>query len=142
MAKEKHEAEAPQAPGQGVIEWYEALISALVVMVLLFSFFFRIIQVDGASMNPTLWDGDKLIVWGAGYTPKRGDIVIVDDYTTYGKPLVKRVIAKAATPSPSTILPAPSPSTAKCCRKIISLSPPIWAMTWSFPIPYPKESCS
>ena len=81
-------------PGQGVIEWYEALISALVVMVLLFSFFFRIIQVDGASMNPTLWDGDKLVVWGAGYTPQRGDVVIVDDYTSYGKPLVKRVIAK------------------------------------------------
>ena len=69
-------------PGQGVIEWYEALISALVVMVLLFSFFFRIIQVDGASMNPTLWDGDKLVVWGAGYTPQRGDVVIVDDYTS------------------------------------------------------------
>ena len=90
----KREMEAAQTPGQGVIEWYEALISALVVMVLLFSFFFRIIQVDGASMNPTLWDGDKLVVWGAGYTPQRGDVVIVDDYTSYGKPLVKRIIAK------------------------------------------------
>ena len=43
------------ARGQGMIEWYEARISALVLMVALFSFFFRIIQVDGASMNPTLW---------------------------------------------------------------------------------------
>ena len=84
----------PMARGQGMIEWYEALISALVLMVLLFSFFFRIIQVDGASMNPTLWDGDKLIVWGAGYRPERGDVVIVDDYTSYGRPLVKRIIAK------------------------------------------------
>ena len=39
-------------------------------------------------------NGDKLIVWGAGYTPQRGDVVIVDSYTSYGKPLVKRVIAK------------------------------------------------
>lgn len=92
MAKTKPGAE--EAPGQGVIEWYEALVSALVVMVLLFSFFFRIIQVDGGSMNPTLWDGDKLVVWGAGYTPQRGDVVIVDDYTSYGRPLVKRIIAK------------------------------------------------
>ena len=39
------------------------------VLVLIFSFFFRIIQVDGSSMVPTLVNGDKLIVWGAGYTP-------------------------------------------------------------------------
>ena len=79
--------------GQGVLEWYEALISAALVLVLIFSFFFRIIQVDGRSMVPTLANGDKLIVWGAGYQPRRGDVVIVDSYTTYGKPLVKRVIA-------------------------------------------------
>ena len=81
-------------PGQGVIERYEALISARGVMVLLFYVCFRIVEVDGASMNPTLWDGDQLVVWGAGYTPQRGDVVIVDDYTSYGNPLVKRVIAK------------------------------------------------
>ena len=80
--------------GQGVLEWYEALISAALVLVLVFSFFFRIIQVDGSSMVHTLVNGDKLIVWGAGYTPQRGDVVIVDSYTSYGKPLVKRVIAK------------------------------------------------
>ena len=80
--------------GQGVLEWYEALISAALVLVLVFSFFFHIIQVDGSSMVPTLVNGDKLIVWGAGYTPQRGDVVIVDSYTSYGKPLVKRVIAK------------------------------------------------
>lgn len=84
----------PAVRGQGLLEWYEALISAALVLVLVFSFFFRIIQVDGRSMVPTLNNGDKLIVWGAGYTPQRGDVVIVDGYTTYGKPLVKRVIAK------------------------------------------------
>ena len=91
----KQTAELPQTiRGQGAFEWYEALISAALVLVLIFSFFFRIIQVDGASMVPTLQNGDKLIVWGAGYTPERGDVVIVDSYTAYGKPLVKRVIAK------------------------------------------------
>ena len=80
--------------GQNLLEWYEALISAALVLVLIFSFFLRIIQVDGSSMVPTLVNGDKLIVWGAGYEPQRGDVVIVDSYTSYGKPLVKRVIAK------------------------------------------------
>ena len=80
--------------GQGLLEWYEALISAALVLVLVFSFFFRIIQVDGESMVPTLENGDKLVVWGAGYEPQRGDVVIVDSYTSYGRPLVTRVIAK------------------------------------------------
>lgn len=79
--------------GKDLLEWYEALISAALILVLVFSFFFRIIQVDGHSMVPTLNHGDKVIVWGAGYTPQRGDVVIVDSYTVYGKPLVKRIIA-------------------------------------------------
>ena len=90
---EKQEQAKP-VRGQNLLEWYEALISAALVLVLIFSFFFRISQVDGSSMVPTLVNGDKLIVWGAGYTPQRGDVVIVDSYTSYGKPLVKRVIAK------------------------------------------------
>ena len=88
------EQSQPAVRGQGLLEWYEALISAALVLVLIFSFFFRIIQVDGRSMVPTLTHGDKLIVWAAGYTPQRGDVVIVDSYTSYGRPLVKRVIAK------------------------------------------------
>ena len=90
---EKQEQAKP-VRGQNLLEWYEALISAALVLVLIFSFFFRIIQVDGSSMVPTLTHGDKLIVWAAGYTPQRGDVVIVDSYTSSGKPLVKRVIAK------------------------------------------------
>ena len=91
---EKHTSTQETVRGQNVFEWYEALISAALVLVLVFSLFFRIIQVDGSSMVPTLVNGDKLIVWGAGYEPQRGDVVIVDSYTSYGKPLVKRVIAK------------------------------------------------
>ena len=83
------EQSQPAVRGQGLLEWYEALISAALVLVLVFSFFFRIIQVDGESMVPTLENGDKLVVWGAGYEPQRGDVVIVDSYTSYG-----RVIAK------------------------------------------------
>ena len=80
--------------GVGIATVVSQYISAALVLVLVFSLFLRIIQVDGSSMVPTLVNGDKLIVWGAGYTPQRGDVVIVDSYTSYGKPLVKRVIAK------------------------------------------------
>ena len=56
---EKQQQSAPAVRGQGILEWYEALISAALVLVLIFSFFFRIIQVDGRSMVPTLTHGDK-----------------------------------------------------------------------------------
>lgn len=68
---EKHASTQETVRGQNVFEWYEALISAALVLVLVFSLFFRIIQVDGESMVPTLQNGDKLIVWGAGYAPQR-----------------------------------------------------------------------
>jgi signal peptidase I len=92
MAKHTDPARARDRD-RNILEWYEALISAVVILALAFSFVFRIIQVDGDSMKPTLLNGDKLIVWGAGYTPARGDVVIVDSETSFGKPLVKRVIA-------------------------------------------------
>lgn len=92
MARHSSEARA-ESRDRSILEWYEALISAVVILVLVFSFFFRIIQVEGESMERTLYQGQKLIVWGAGYTPERGDVVIVDSYTSYGRPLVKRVIA-------------------------------------------------
>ncbi len=38
---------------KGMLEWYEALISGALVLVLVFTFV-RIIQVDGHSMDPTL----------------------------------------------------------------------------------------
>ena len=84
-----------KARARNVIEWYEALVSAAVLLAVCFSFLLRIVQVDGSSMVPTLRNGDRLIVWGAGYTPEDGDVVILDDGTSYGKPLVKRVIACA-----------------------------------------------
>ena len=56
---EKQEQAKP-VRGQNLLEWYEALISAALVLVLIFSFFFRIIQVDGSSMVPTLVNGEVL----------------------------------------------------------------------------------
>lgn len=92
MARHSSKTRA-ESRDRNILEWYEALISAVVILVLAFSFVFRIIQVEGESMERTLYQGQKLVVWGAGYTPARGDVVIVDSYTSYGRPLVKRVIA-------------------------------------------------
>ncbi|HCA30152.1 MAG TPA: signal peptidase I [Ruminococcaceae bacterium] len=72
-------------------EWMEAAVFSLLCVTLVFSFLFRIVSVDGNSMNRTLFHGDRLIITRLFYTPKRGDIIIINRYTQ--EPLVKRVIA-------------------------------------------------
>ncbi len=76
-----------------LLEWYDALVFALAVLVAFFIFFARVVAVDGSSMLPTLTDGDRLIVRSIGYKPAAGDVVVIDSYINYGKPLVKRVVA-------------------------------------------------
>ena len=76
-----------------VYDWLSAMIVALTVLVLLFTFCFRIVGVDGESMVPTLQDGDRLVLISAVHTYAGGDVVVVDRYTK--EPLIKRVIAVA-----------------------------------------------
>ena len=79
--------------GTRAFEWYDSLVFALTVIVLVFVFLCRIIVVSGISMEPTLESGDRVVVQGILYEPQRGDVVVVDSYIEYGDPLVKRIIA-------------------------------------------------
>ncbi len=74
------------------IEWFDALLISLTLVLLVLLFLVRTVTVDGISMVPTLQDNDQLIAKSLFYEPERGDIVVVDGYISYGKPLVKRVI--------------------------------------------------
>ena len=78
-----------------VYEWLEAVAFALAIVVLLFTFIFRIVSVSGDSMLPTLQDANRVLVSCLFYTPKENDIVIIvnPEDAEYNKPLVKRVIA-------------------------------------------------
>lgn len=78
-----------------VYDWLGSLFMALVVVLLIMTFGFRIIDVDGKSMEPTLIDTDKVVITNLFYTPHNGDIVIISHAEEYAKPLVKRVIAIA-----------------------------------------------
>ena len=75
-------------------DWVECLVVALIICVVLFAFFIRVIDVVGTSMNPTLFNKDKMLVSGLLYEPKAGDVVVFkkDEYSPE-KALVKRVIA-------------------------------------------------
>ena len=72
----------------------KSLVSVLVVLVLVFTFVGRIILVDGASMEPTLLNGEVMLVRSIGYNPKQGDIVVFAKEGFHnGNAIVKRVIA-------------------------------------------------
>lgn len=75
--------------------WLQALVIALVVLILAFAFVGRIITVDGDSMLPTLHNRDVLLLRGIAYSPKQGDIVVLTkDFGHYvDQPIVKRVVA-------------------------------------------------
>lgn len=81
-----------------IYDWIETVVIAVAVVSVIFSFVFRIVNVDGDSMNNTLSDSDKLLISDVFYEPSVGDIVIIsraDSYVTEQDdyPLIKRVIA-------------------------------------------------
>ncbi len=89
-AKEKEEK------GTELFYMLQSLVVAVSAMILLFTFVVRVNQVKGHSMDNTLQPQELLLVWHLGYTPKAGDIVIVNRPNVDilgGEAIVKRVIA-------------------------------------------------
>ena len=82
-------------------DWFDTIVIALVIVILLLTFFVAKVEVSGPSMMNTLQDQDHLVMVNFNYKPKTGDIVIISrnysnkfsDQKTADKPIVKRVIA-------------------------------------------------
>lgn len=81
----------------GVAGVYDILRSVFIsasILILIITFVFTMVIVDGRSMQHTLESGDKIIVTKMGYQPKDGDVIVVGKSEEgYSKPIVKRVIA-------------------------------------------------
>ena len=76
-------------------EWAQAILTAVILALLIRTFLFEIILVDGESMLPTLHHGDRVFVNKIGYIlggPKHGDIVIFKNPNNPRDNFVKRVI--------------------------------------------------
>lgn len=92
-----------------LLEWLDVIVTAIIVVVLIFSFVFRIATISGDSMKNTLQGenkftgtvGDKVIITNFNYEPKQGDIVVisrnientVEAQTASDEPIIKRIIA-------------------------------------------------
>jgi len=77
-----------------IFEWVEIFSSALLTVILLFTFIFRMVTVEGPSMQEPLHARDNLVISHLFYTPKQNDIVVIQlPNTTFTVPIIKRVIA-------------------------------------------------
>ena len=75
-------------------EWTHSIIAAIVIVVLLLTFVFRLINIKGSSMENTLFDSDKVIITNFMYEPEVGDIVVIpEDNAYHSEPIIKRIIA-------------------------------------------------
>ena len=92
--KEKEELSSGDSFKMDLFFWLQALVAALITLILLFTFVGRIIGVDGESMYPTLHHGDLLLLQSIGYEPEQGDVVVLTkEFDASEGPIVKRVIA-------------------------------------------------
>jgi len=98
MADETAQAHTGDAGEKGSFKsdlyfWTQALVMALVTLILVFTLLGRVIGVVGSSMVPTLHQGDLLLLQSIGYRPKCGDVVVLTKESFMSQPIVKRVIA-------------------------------------------------
>ncbi len=71
----------------------EMFFFIMCALLLIMVFFFRQVTVDGHSMENTLQDKDRLIVWSCNYAPKQGDIITISHGAFLDEQLIKRIIA-------------------------------------------------
>lgn len=108
-SKNNEQLKAKQRSGlREFVSFAGILLLALVFAFLIITYVFRSYAVDGHSMDPTLQNNDKLIIWkvprtwaritGNQYVPDRGDIIVFDESNLSGcgqdtsRQLIKRVI--------------------------------------------------
>ncbi len=103
---EQTEKSSPSGAAATLYEWIEAAVVSLVCVALVYCFLFRVVGVDGESMQMTLMDQDRLLLTSGYEQVTRGDIVVISrelkpdvtaadggGRTVMLEPLIKRVIA-------------------------------------------------
>ncbi len=92
-SKKKTPVKAKKSGWYVFYNWLDSLVFAIILILIVFAFFFRIVGVNGDSMNPTLKNGEWLTVSAINKTIDRGDIVVITQPNVLNEPLIKRVVA-------------------------------------------------
>lgn len=92
--KDERQDQSKQSNSSELISWVKMIVSAFIIAFLLRTFVFQMALVNQSSMEPTLHEGQMLIISKMNYLvgePDRGDIVVLKD-DAENKLLIKRVI--------------------------------------------------
>lgn len=76
-----------------IYEWIDCAVITVMCILLVFTFLFRQVKIEGGSMQPTLEDEQRVIVSNVFYKPQYGDIVVISSEVYDNVPIIKRVIA-------------------------------------------------
>ncbi len=95
ITEEQGETKPKRRLVEYIYDYVETFSYALALMMVLLLFVFRMVSVDGSSMETTLHNEDSLIISNLFYTPKTGDIVVINPEVNDSddEPIIKRVIA-------------------------------------------------
>ena len=75
-----------------VYDFASVLLTAVIVVCIIFTLFFKISTVFGESMENTLHNGDNVLIQVINPEFKYGDVVVISQPNGYDKVLIKRVI--------------------------------------------------
>ncbi|MBR6744363.1 MAG: signal peptidase I [Clostridia bacterium] len=91
----QEEAKKPKELLPMLFDALEIFCLSAVLVIMIFTFVGRLATVSGDSMEPTLQNGDRVLVSSFFYKPERGDVVVVQKASGYydDQLLIKRVIA-------------------------------------------------
>ena len=96
--EQQPQTKKPRKKWSGAVEeffdWVETTLFCMILAIVVLTYLFQEVQVDGTSMVPTLQDGDRLVTSSLFYTVEPGDIVVINREDGQ-EPLIKRCIAVA-----------------------------------------------
>ena len=96
FSRQKPKQQKKSSAAVSCLEYLHDIVYVLALLLLVFTFFVRVVVVSGSSMFPSLVDGDMLLLINRPLCSefRAGDIVVASmDRFHNGEPIVKRVIA-------------------------------------------------
>lgn len=76
-----------------IVDVFDTVIKAMIIILLITTFVFKMCTVIGSSMSPTLLNGEKLIISNLFYSPAENDLIVFHQIGDLNEPIVKRIIA-------------------------------------------------